>query len=93
MGKTHYVCATAERLCKDMNVYLLFGSRFTEALDFETQLCEMMCLKGNDIKRLNNEMLIENTNALIIIDALNEGATESFLECGITTTKIHIKGL
>ena len=25
MGKTHYVCATAERLCKKMNVYLLFG--------------------------------------------------------------------
>lgn len=91
MGKTHYVCATAERLCKDMNVYLLFGSRFTEALDFETQLCEMMCLKGNDIKRLNNEMLIENTNALIIIDALNEGATESFWNVALRRLKSILK--
>lgn len=24
MGKTHYLCATAERLCKTTNVYLLF---------------------------------------------------------------------
>ena len=91
MGKTHYVCATAERLCKDMNVYLLFGSRFTEALDFETQLCEMMCLKGNDIKRLNNEMLIENTNALIIIDALNEGATENFWNVALRRLKSILK--
>lgn len=91
MGKTHYVCATAERLCKDMNVYLLFGSRFTETLDFETQLCEMMCLKGNDIKRLNNEMLIENTNALIIIDALNEGATESFWNVALRRLKSILK--
>lgn len=91
MGKTHYVCATAERLCKDMNVYLLFGSRFTEALDFETQLCEMMYLKGNDIKRLNNEMLIENTNALIIIDALNEGATENFWNVALRRLKFILK--
>lgn len=91
MGKTHYVCATAERLCKDMNVYLLFGSRFTEALDFEAQLCEMMCLKGNDIKRLNNEMLIENTNALIIIDALNEGATENFWNVALRRLKFILK--
>ena len=91
MGKTHYVCATAERLCKDMNVYLLFGSRFTETLDFETQLCEMMYLKGNDIKRLNNEMLIENTNALIIIDALNEGATENFWNVALRRLKFILK--
>ena len=38
MGKTHYLCATAERLCKEMNVYLLFGSQFVENLEFESQL-------------------------------------------------------
>lgn len=91
MGKTHYVCATAERLCKDMNVYLLFGSRFAEDRDFETQLCEMMCLKGNDIKGLNDEMLIENTNALIIIDALNEGATENFWNVAFRRLESMIK--
>lgn len=78
MGKTHYVCATAERLCKEMNVYLLFGSRFSEDQDFESQLCSMMGIGENALQKLNDKMMEENSNALIIIDALNEGATENF---------------
>ena len=78
MGKTHYVCATAERLCKKMNVYLLFGSRFSENQDFETQLYSMMGIGENALQKLNDKMKEEESNALIIIDALNEGATESF---------------
>lgn len=78
MGKTHYVCATAERLCKKMNVYLLFGSRFSEEQDFETQLYSMMGIGENALQKLNVKMKEEESNALIIIDALNEGATESF---------------
>ena len=78
MGKTHYVCATAERLCKEMNVYLLFGSRFSEDQDFETQLYSMMGIGENALQKLNDKMIEEDSNALIIIDALNEGATENF---------------
>lgn len=78
MGKTHYLCATAERLCKDMNVYLLFGSRFVENRDFESQLYELMGIGGYDLQKLNDKMQQENANALIMIDALNEGATENF---------------
>lgn len=78
MGKTHYVCATAERLCKEMNVYLLFGSRFSEDQDFESQLCSMMGIGENALQKLNDKMIEEDSNALIIIDALNEGATENF---------------
>lgn len=78
MGKTHYVCATAERLCKKMNVYLLFGSRFSENQDFETQLYSMMGIGENALQNLNDKMMEEDSNALIIIDALNEGATENF---------------
>lgn len=78
MGKTHYVCATAERLCKEMNVYLLFGSRFSEDQDFESQLCSMMGIGENALQKLNDKMMEEKSNALIIIDALNEGATENF---------------
>ena len=80
MGKTHYVCATAERLCKEMNVYLLFGSRFSEDQDFESQLYDMMGIGENDLRKLNDKMVEEESNALIIIDALNEGATEQFWE-------------
>lgn len=78
MGKTHYVCATAERLCKEMNVYLMFGSGFSEDQDFETQLYSMMGIGENALQKLNDKMIEEDSNALIIIDALNEGATENF---------------
>lgn len=91
MGKTHYLCATAERLCKEMNVYLLFGSQFVENLDFESQLYEMMNLKGNDLQKLNDEMIRENTNALIMIDALNEGATESFWDIAMQRMRNYLK--
>lgn len=91
MGKTHYLCATAERLCKEMNVYLLFGSQFVENLEFESQLYEMMNLKGNDLQKLNAEMIRENTNALIMIDALNEGATESFWDIAMQRMRYCLK--
>ena len=78
MGKTHYVCATAERLSRKMNVYLLFGSGFSEDQDFETQLYGMMGIGEKDLGVLNDKMREGNSNALIIIDALNEGATETF---------------
>lgn len=78
MGKTHYVCATAERLCRKMNVYLLFGSGFSEDQDFEALLYGMMGIGENDLGNLNDKMIEEDSNALIIIDALNEGATENF---------------
>ena len=87
MGKTHYVCATAERLCKEMNVYLLFGSRFSEGQDFKAQLYAMMGIGNNDLKKLNDKMVEEDSNALIIIDALNEGATELFWEREIKVLK------
>lgn len=97
MGKTHYLCATAERLCKEMNVYLLFGSRFVENRDFESQLYELMGIGGYDLDGLNDKMQKENANALILIDALNEGATEyfwdeaiSFMEKALEINK-HIK--
>lgn len=91
MGKTHYLCATAERLCKEMNVYLLFGSQFVENLDFESQLYEMTNLNGNDLQKLNDKMIRENDNALIMIDALNEGATENFWDVALLRMSDYLK--
>lgn len=87
MGKTHYLCATAERLCKTTNVYLLFGSRFLENRDFETQLYEMIGIGGHDLHSLNDEMKAKDANAIIMIDALNEGATESFWNAALNWMK------
>ncbi|WP_268597308.1 hypothetical protein, partial [Escherichia coli] len=38
----------------------------------------MMAIGENALQKLNVKMKEEESNALIIIDALNEGATESF---------------
>lgn len=78
MGKTHYVCATAERLSEDMNVYLLFGSMFSAVLDFQEQLTSFMKIGNKSLSDLNEKMNEINENALIIIDAINEGATDAF---------------
>lgn len=78
MGKTHYLCAISERLSKEMNVYLLFGSRFVANRDFDEQLYEMMAIGGHELIDLNDKMVNEKSNALIVIDALNEGATVDF---------------
>lgn len=87
MGKTHYVCATAKRLVTQMNVYLVFGSQFTEIEDFESQLCKLLQIGGNNLKDLNDKMSEENSNALIIIDAINEGATEYFWNSSMSNFK------
>lgn len=78
IGKTHYICATAERLSKQQNVYLLFGSQFVENRDFETQLYELMGIGEQNLEKFNEAMEQEASNAIIMIDALNEGATENF---------------
>lgn len=93
MGKTHYVCATAKRLVSQMNVYLVFGSQFTEIKDFESQLCKLMQIGGHNLKDLNDKMSEENSNALIIIDAINEGATEYFWNSSMLNFKKQLEKL
>lgn len=78
IGKTHYMCATAQRLSQYINVYLLFGSRFTSQEDFELQLVRMSGIGNKSLKDLDDAMEEQHSNALIIIDAINEGATNVF---------------
>jgi hypothetical protein len=78
IGKTHYMCATAQRLSQRINVYLLFGSRFTSQEDFELQLARMSGMENKSLKDLDDAMEEQHSNALIIIDAINEGATNVF---------------
>ena len=78
MGKTHYMCATAQRLSQRMNVYLLFGSKFEPQEDFELQLLKMSNLSNKSLTDLDEAMQLQNSNALFIVDAINEGATNVF---------------
>ena len=77
-GKTHYMCATAERLSKEMNTYLLFGSKFTIGKEFAEQLIELMNIGNKTLSDLNDKAKNSNENAIIIIDAINEGADNLF---------------
>jgi len=82
-GKTHYMCYTAERLSKKMNVYLLFGSRFSGDKDFSSQLTAMMDIGNHSLSDLNERLISSKENALIIIDAINEGAGDSFWKTAV----------
>lgn len=77
-GKTHYMCAIAERLSKNKNVYLLFGSRFTGDKEFQKQLQEMMHIGDHTLIELNHKMKDRHEITVIIIDAINEGADDAF---------------
>ena len=78
IGKTHYMCATAQRLSQQINVYLLFGSKFTSQEDFELQLVRMLGIENKSLEDLDDAMEEQHSSALIIIDAINEGATNVF---------------
>ena len=84
-GKTHYMCATAERLSKKMNTYLLFGSKFIVGKKFSEQLIEMMGLGNKTLEELNDKAKCLNENAIIIIDAINEGADNAFWQIAVNS--------
>lgn len=82
-GKTHHMCATAERLSKEMNTYLLFGSKFTAGKEFAEQLIKLMNIGNKTLADLNDKAKNSNENAIIIIDAINEGADNLFWQRAI----------
>ncbi len=93
IGKTHYMCATAQRLSQQMNVYLLFGSRFNPQEDFELQLVRMSGMENKSLEDLDDAMEKQHSNALIIIDAINEGATNVFWNIALRNVELKVNGL
>lgn len=93
MGKTHYMCAIAQRLSQRMNVYLLFGSKFDQQEDFELQLLRMSNLSNKSLTDLDEAMQHLNSNALFIVDAINEGATNVFWNTALKSLDSIISGL
>lgn len=93
MGKTHYMCATAQRLSQRMNVYLLFGSRFNTQEDFEPQMMRMAGMENKSFGDLDEAMEEQHSNALIIIDAINEGATNVFWNIALNNLKLKVNEL
>lgn len=93
MGKTHYMCATARRLSQRMNVYLLFGCKFNPHEDFESQLIRMSGMENKSLEDLDDAMEEQHSNALILIDAINEGATYVFWNTALRNVESKVNEL
>ena len=84
-GKTHFSCYIAEYLENKAYPYLLFGSQFKTTESIFSQLAEMLPFGGRSkealmkgFSQLNDRMIETRQFAVLIIDALNEGAGEFF---------------
>ena len=77
-GKTHFLCHEAEKLSDQINVYLLFGSQFTPSKGIVDQICDLLQFERNGLFLLDDKMKQNNSDALLIIDALNEGADDIY---------------
>lgn len=77
-GKTHLSCSVVRDLLKTHNAYLLFGSMFNNQEDCFTQLLVNLGFDVERLEQLNNSCRLKNENAVVIIDALNEGAGDQY---------------
>lgn len=84
-GKTHFSCHIAEAFQDRAYVYLLFGSQFNTSEHILSQLSKLLPFGGNskdklhrNLGELDERMIQTDQNAVLIIDALNEGAGEFF---------------
>ena len=78
-GKTHSICHFIQKEQYRSNVYLLFGTDFNATDDIRKQICTLLGLPSNNgLKELSMQLEEWNSGAVIIIDALNEGANDNF---------------
>lgn len=74
-GKTFTLCKVSEKLCKKENVYLFFGIDFSgNEMPLDTILRKLKWKQPNSFDLLNDKMQKEEKYAILIIDAINEGA-------------------
>ncbi len=79
-GKTQLSCHLARGLAKEQknNVYLLFGSQFDSSMDAWDRMLSQLKLTEDDIKRMEERAAQNNHYAVLFIDALNEGAGDTY---------------
>ncbi len=76
-GKTHFLCRLAQVHDIEYQAYLLFGSQFKMGESMEAQI-EKLLEFPEALKGLNDYMVGKGRYAIIIIDAMNEGAGLAF---------------
>lgn len=82
-GKTHSLCCFLDTLETDANRYLLLGSHFSTNEDLINQIYAKLGFSINGFQDLDAAMMVRNTWAVLVIDALNEGANEQYWRGGI----------
>ncbi len=91
-GKTHSICHFIQKEKYNSNVYLLYGTDFNATDDIRKQICALLRLPSKDgLKELSLHMEELNSGAVIIIDALNEGANDSFWKRGVKILYKYMK--
>lgn len=90
-GKTHMLCRVADELKNQMNIYLFFGIDFGFCTPDETIMRIMEWSESNYLELLNEKMKKANQNALIIIDAINEGVGETYWKDNLSAFKNNLK--
>ena len=82
-GKTHTLCDFLENHAGDVNRYLLLGSNFVTSESVTTQICDKLGFAEDGLALLNQKMVEKGRSALIVIDALNEGANEGYWKSAV----------
>lgn len=79
-GKTHLSCNLAKKLIEDENhnAYILFGSMFDEHTNAVERFYSLLDFNKESIKKLDDDCKQRKQFAVFIIDALNEGAGDSY---------------
>ncbi len=77
-GKTHYLCHFAKDLSSKTQTYLMFGSDFNAQSDAKDTMLNLMGVTESDVQFMQQSLTTDKRYAVIIIDAINEGAGVSY---------------
>lgn len=73
-GKTHHLCHITQKICKETNIYLFFGTEFNTSSDPLRTIAGIRNWEDeNYLKALNDEVASKGRYAIFVLDALNEG--------------------
>ena len=92
MGKTHNLCHFSLQPHERHLIFLMFGTHFTDtehAIDtIKNYICE-----GNDLSEFNQRLKANNKIAVLVIDALNEGAGATYWNRELNPLRMRINDL
>ena len=88
-GKTHTLCHFAEENKGLCNVYLFYGTDFSDK-DADKTIIELMGWEKEGFDGLEAKMVDTNRFAIIIVDAVNEGSGSSYWETNLDILKDRI---